>query len=389
MTSQTKKSASPSLNNNYAAPNTPIASIKRPRGKKEVDLSPLHPPRAIFREADETPEPSPTNSSYDEERSWMNSTQRKVNALFSPVLHFLNGKDPEEENPAVTDIIMEEVISPSAANVISPAASDPPPATSLCTTNSTNTTTAENASLIDADSLSEDNCSLEDDGVSLEDSSDDGETEFNPYLFIKQLPAYETVALPIINPALPPKDPMAPPISLILDLDETLVHCTVEPTPNSDLIFPVTFNNISYQVHVKKRPHLESFLRAIKGKFEVVVFTASQRVYADELLDRIDPHKKYIQHRIFRDSCLPVEGNYLKDLNILGRCLKKTVLVDNSPHAFGYQVDNGIPIESWFDDPDDTELLKLEQFLTELHGAEDVREVVKKTFNTRRLIHEA
>jgi len=53
---------------------------------------------------------------------------------------------------------------------------------------------------------------------------------------------------------------------------------------------------------------------------------------------------KYIQHRMFRESCLAVEGNFLKDLNVLGRNLNQAVLVDNSPHAFGYQVDNGIPI---------------------------------------------
>ncbi|MGK3735557.1 MAG: CTD small phosphatase-like protein 2 [Bacillariaceae sp.] len=92
---------------------------------------------------------------------------------------------------------------------------------------------------------------------------------------------------------------------------------------------------------------------------------------------------------MFRDSCLSVEGNFLKDLNVLGRDLKKSVLVDNSPHAFGYQVDNGIPIESWFDDRSDTELLKLERFLTTLHGVEDVRTVVRQTFQTYKLIEQA
>lgn len=84
-----------------------------------------------------------------------------------------------------------------------------------------------------------------------------------------------------------------------------------------------------------------------------------------------------------------MEGNFLKDLNVLGRDLSRSVLVDNSPHAFGYQVDNGIPIESWFDDPRDTELLKLERFLRTLHGVDDVRTVVRKTFQTHRLVEEA
>ena len=92
---------------------------------------------------------------------------------------------------------------------------------------------------------------------------------------------------------------------------------------------------------------------------------------------------------MFRDSCLAVEGNFLKDLTVLGRDMSQMVLVDNSPHAFGYQIDNGIPIESWFDDPLDTELLKLSRFLDTLHGCKDVRQVVRSEFETYRKVRNA
>jgi CTD small phosphatase-like protein 2 len=80
----------------------------------------------------------------------------------------------------------------------------------------------------------------------------------------------------------------------------------------------------------------------------------------------------------------------LKDLNVLGRDLSQTILVDNSPHAFGYQVDNGIPIESWWNDPADKELKKLKRFLLQkVVAATDVRDVVRHKFQSHVLVADA
>ncbi|GFR47617.1 hypothetical protein Agub_g9353 [Astrephomene gubernaculifera] len=264
----------------------------------------------------------------------------------------------------------------------------------------------------------------DDEAAAEEEDEEEAFLEFDPLLFIKQLPPLESCVPPNRTPLLPPMthhqpQPLLPSSSaaashaaaarvahaagpgssgtkrplktLVLDLDETLVHSSLEAVDRSDFSFPVLFNGMEHTVFVRQRPYLRDFMVRVSALFEVVVFTASQRIYAERLLDILDPGSELVRHRIYRDSCVVVDGNYLKDLSVLGRDLAHTVIVDNSPQAFGFQVDNGIPIESWYDDEADRELLKLLPFLEALAGEEvaDVRPRIRAQFRLRELIDRA
>jgi len=62
--------------------------------------------------------------------------------------------------------------------------------------------------------------------------------------------------------------------------------------------------------------------------------------------------------------------------------------VDNAAYSFGYQIDNGIPIISWHDDPYDRELFNLMDYMKSLAVADDVREINRKTFRLKTFYHD-
>lgn len=106
---------------------------------------------------------------------------------------------------------------------------------------------------------------------------DDAEA-FDPYAFIKQLPPLSTFApRPLM---LPPRAKDAPTMTLVLDLDETLVHCTCleEEGHDADAYFAVTVNGIEYSVYARWRPHCQQFIEALAPYYEIVIFTASHQV---------------------------------------------------------------------------------------------------------------
>jgi len=175
--------------------------------------------------------------------------------------------------------------------------------------------------------------------------------------------------VPVLGPQLPHDSGKK---TLVLDLDETLVHSSFRPVPSPDYVIPVEIEGRIVDVYVLKRPFVDHFLRAVGQKFEVVVFTASLGKYADPLLDLLD-RTGVVRWRLFREACYPYEGSYVKDLQCMGREMSQMILVDNSPHSYAFQPENAIPIETFIDDMQDQELLECLDLLLAVEKAPDAR----------------
>ena len=188
---------------------------------------------------------------------------------------------------------------------------------------------------------------------------------------------------------LPPKPHNSTKKTLILDLDETLVHSSFTPFEKNDIVLNVDFEGVIYNIYVLVRPEAELFIKTVAKFYELVIFTASISKYASPLLDILDKEKN-IKYRLYRDQCTFINGIYIKDLKKCNRSLKDLIIVDNSPIAYTFDSDNGLPIKTWIEDPDDRELMKLVPILEFLSKTKDVRKFIDQfVYNNKILYDEA
>ncbi|KAI8928527.1 NLI interacting factor-like phosphatase-domain-containing protein [Entophlyctis helioformis] len=164
--------------------------------------------------------------------------------------------------------------------------------------------------------------------------------------------------------------------TLVLDLDETLIHSTSRGSRRHDFMVEVLIDKHVCLYYVYKRPYADLFLRKAAEWFKIVIFTASMPEYADPVIDWLDANRTIISKRYFRQSCTPRNGTFMKNLEIVESDLSQVALVDNSPFSYALNQDNGIPIDTWIDDPNDEALLDLLPFLDALRFADDVRSVL-------------
>jgi Dullard-like phosphatase family protein len=141
-------------------------------------------------------------------------------------------------------------------------------------------------------------------------------------------------------PFLPPKrEDDNREYTLVLDLDETLVH----------------FFEDNNEAYVKVRMGAECFISILSQFCEIVIFTASTKFYADTVIDGLDC-KDLINHKLYREHTYDYNGINVKDLSKLGRDLNKVIIIDNIEENYMFQPNNGLNIIDFEGDENDNEL---------------------------------
>ena len=142
--------------------------------------------------------------------------------------------------------------------------------------------------------------------------------------------------------------------SLVLDLDETLIHFKPQ-------------NNGEDGGILRVRPGIYEFLDEVGKYYELIVFTTATQDYADVLIDAVEEDKIYFEHRFYREHATIIDNDFVKDLTRIGRPLDKIIIVDNMPQNFRLQKENGIIIKAfWGEDNSDRALYELMPILVSI-----------------------
>ena len=164
-------------------------------------------------------------------------------------------------------------------------------------------------------------------------------------------------------PFLPPLNTKKYTYTLVMDLDETLVHYIEEEN----------------RAYVQVRPYADYFLSEMGKYFEIVIFTAAAEDYADIVLNELDKNNA-INYKLYQKHTEQINGVFIKDLSKLGRDIEKVIIVDNNKDNFSLQPENGLHICSFLGDQNDDELYSLSEDLMKIVDSKkkDIRPIIKE-----------
>ena len=193
-------------------------------------------------------------------------------------------------------------------------------------------------------------------------------SEINNSYSINKSNVLKSVKVPFLKPY---NDGRNYKITIILDLDETLLYSEEEEEINEEE--EEEEEEKGQQSNIILRPGIFEFLDKLSNlKIELIIFTSSVMKRADELINIIEKNKKYFDKRLYREYCTLLGAAYIKDISKLGRDLTKTIIIDNDLTCFYLQQENGILIKSFKGEKDDNKLLNLYQIL---------EKIIKSPFN--------
>ena len=140
-------------------------------------------------------------------------------------------------------------------------------------------------------------------------------------------------------------------LSLVVDLDQTIIHATVDKTvkdwmedtehPNHEAVKDVrTFRLVDNGsegcvYYIKLRPGLKNFLESMSQLYELHVYTAATRPYAQNVAKLIDPDRKLFGDRILsRDESGNIEFKFLQRLFPVDT--KMVVIIDDRADVWSW-----------------------------------------------------
>ena len=131
--------------------------------------------------------------------------------------------------------------------------------------------------------------------------------------------------------------------SLVLDLDETLVHFKINHGQNEEGV-------------LKLRPGVFTFLEKVKELYEIILFTEASEAYTELIMEAFNK-KKYFDYKFYRQHTIIIGQDFVKDLQRIGRPLDKVIIIDNIPQNYRMQKANGINIKPFFGEDQNDQVL--------------------------------